>query len=311
MAEAVGVVAILLSAISATQHAVSFIKRLKIIDDPKKTVIEASLVAQTARTENWLRDWDIGHSSSNQSKEVALEARIGPKKAVIIKDLLRDIELIRSKVDVAFQKMQPALDAPSGLRTISKRITWMQTYEDLLLLIKALKALNTALYEVAPPAPRYHEIVKVSELRAGQERGPTNSEYDTSIDEDPLETLRRPQTQTSTTPVTSGRDTIAPANLRVRPTSNPVLTLFRECRGGLKDIKAEVTDKKPWELILQKLRIWSSGLFDEANPLDRRLEYIKVNQTANEGLRVALVGVFVDIAVIEGKPINLKFRTTK
>ena len=291
----ISAVALLTSLILTVDNAVKLVRNITIVNDPKAIYIEKSLIAQRWRTKNWLDDWGEG-----------LERRISPDKLRIVNSLQSDIEQIYERVQKLYTRFLPDVkSSPKNPKDLMKRLRWTDAYKDLHLLIKALKACNTALYEVAQPAPRYHESLGVA---GATPPSPEDSIGDLSLHallgqrnlsgtETPPDQLPVPLADN---PDEYHRSRIArPLSTSIDKSANAVFALHKRCMVGLRLIAGESDKESIWEKPLMRLKIWASGLFKEPVPLDELLDDVEDGELVNEAMRAAIIGVYVDIALLE------------
>jgi hypothetical protein len=147
----ISVVALFSSAIIVTSQVYNFARKLVEINDPKVTFIRISLATEDRRTQHWFKAMDI------DSKRNQLAERIHKDDLEFIMQLLSDIDKITKRAREQFEKLDFESIKKFNAKAFLSRARWLQgEYDDIRLLLKALKALNTALYEVAEPPPRYH-----------------------------------------------------------------------------------------------------------------------------------------------------------
>ncbi|KAL9075832.1 MAG: hypothetical protein Q9157_003867 [Trypethelium eluteriae] len=286
-------VAVLASGLLAVDNTIKLIHRITIVNDPKAIHIEQPLVAQKWKTKNWLSDWGIAETDELTDD---MKRRITPEKAEIVNSAMSDIKEITQRIDNMYSKFLPNVKSPPrNPRDFAKRLKFLDTVEDLRLLIKALKALNSTLYEVAPPAPRYHEVVGAGNtiLRSADE-----SVGDPSLEE--ILGLRdRPEREDQQDRIPHfGDDTRVRTSIGLARTpfvpfdgpKNTVFTLYKKCMAGIKLIAEESGQKSTWEKTSMRHKIWASGLFMQPAPLDELLDNVIDGELVNEEIRAVIIG---------------------
>ena len=165
-------------------------------------------------------------------------------------------------------KLDNAKRVKNGLRWVLKSYRSMQD------LVSLIRTLNAVLNHIEPSLPQYSE------------RGTTST------------TLPRPTDASNvvTECITDGSENTA--NLLPTSSSDVLKTLFDTCLNGINMIESIKNESGEWTQNQgYRLRLWGSGLFDDALPLKELFNNAK---DYTKPLYDFLLEAFVDIAITEG-----------
>jgi hypothetical protein len=309
---------ILISVLGATKSVSKFVKDLRDVNDPKIKVIRTSLLTQNRRTRGWFQ-------RMNYPDRITLQKRIDPEDLELVQEFLDDIKMFQERAQAALEKLLDPLVGTSGLRRMKAKLWWVSGgYEDLNLLVKALELLNNALYEFTDPpppyprapwsSPRIPQSLLVAEDRDGNLQLPDEEQL-RPISEALYEALTRsdrtPSQRAQQSETTASSPSIADRMdnddfFGEQQNRNLTKKLWAKCLSGLRFIATETDpadEEEAWYKLFDRLNVWAYGIFQKPCPLDQLLDRCEEGMKVHEDLRLAILGVLVDITILEGTSI--------
>jgi hypothetical protein len=313
---------ILVSALGVTKSISKFLKDLKDVNDPKVKVIRTSLLTQNRRTRGWFQKVNI-------ADKITLQKRIHPEDLELVNEFLDDIKVFQERAEAALEKLVNPSLTKSNLRRMKAKLWWVSRgYKNLNLLVKALELLNNALheftnnalYEFTEPPPPYPRSPWNSPRTQPSQFPAEDSEINPQLPDeeqlrpisealsealrrsDPTPSQRAHQSETATSSSSLTERTDDEDCFTEEQNRNVMKKLCVKCLGGLRLIATESElpdEEEAWYLVIDRLNIWACGLFQKPSQLDQLLDRCEEGLKVHEDLRVAIIGAFVDIALLE------------
>jgi len=311
MAEPVGAVlgisAVFLSVVAVATNLTNLIQQLKQINDPKITFIKATLLAENLRTSNWADNMGIRTDSVDSD----LVERIRPRDLATVRSILVDITGLTKRAEDKLRNLSLPEGRKLSARGIMARWKWLNgEFDDLALLVKAVQALNTALNEIAEPPPKYFSTWTFTRYPTDQFADSLSPSVQPSSSGSNLDLLRHtgptPANQYTTADTAIGLTTNDSNEYYRRSIRN----LFERCLRALRFIAEEMPGSDVMKKSVLRLKIWASGLFGGPLSLDGLLTETVQDERVNEDMRVTIVGILVDIALVEGERRSVSINST-
>lgn len=261
-----------------TTNILKLVQNLANTKDPSVTLIRAKLMGERRRFANWMLVMRISNLDD-------LQRKIQPSDYKFVKELVLDLEEFFDQAGKKLGKLnlQPGWPLSSRARTLKTRFRWIYgEFDDLKLLVETLETLNSTLYAIAEPPPKYG--------MTSEGEGPV-----------PITNRRRPSEESHTN---SAAQTESGVELqRSLPIKKPILNLYKTCLQALTFISSETKGTmsgRTAENVVFKLKTWATDFVDGSYPLDSILAREEDGEMAYEDLRTVILGTMVDVALIEG-----------
>ena len=264
------------------------VQNLSKTNDPSIKLIRAKLMGERRKFANWMLVMRISTMKD-------LERKILPEDYKDVKELVNDIVAYFKEASIRLKNLDLRSGKYMSPKAIAARLRWIYgEFDDLKLLAETIETLNSTLYAIAEPPPKYGI-------------GPDSPRSTPRIirDTQPAPfTLRNPGTESSleghTTP-SRDESLRAPS---VPPNRRPILNLYERCLKALNFISSQTnstTHSEDAEKVTFRMKTWAVEFFDGSYSIDRILMKEKDRIRVNEPVRTAIIGTLVDIALIEGR----------
>ena len=267
------------SVAAITTNILRLVQNLSKTNDPSVKLVRAKLMAERRKFANWMLVMRISNMKD-------LERKIIPEDYQDVKELVEDIRIyfLQAGEKIGKLNLEGGKSLLAKTKTVSARFRWIYgEFDDVKLLVETLEALNSTLYAIAEPPPKYGLGSDFPEPTARTNRD-QDSEGSYNGDPPPIE-RETPDTQ----PNSQNR--------------MPILNLYERCLKALCFISSQqkgMAYERATEKTVFRMKIWAAEFIDGSYPLDRILVNKREGVSVHEPLRTAIIGTIVDVALIEG-----------
>lgn len=277
MADPLSAAAAIVSITVLTTQLLKLVQNLSSTKDPSVKLIRTKLMGERKKFANWMLVMKVTNIDD-------LEEKILPEDYETVRELFLDLLVFFEQAEkkLSSVNLQYGSSLAAKAKTLRARFLWIYgNFDDLRLLVETLESLNTTLYMIAEPPPKY--------MFPPEHESPPFRMHRGQAAEPHMEVMPTAEEGTEQ------------ARLHIK---RPILHLYRKCLKALAFISAQKNGTaygRSADTLTFKLKTWAMDFVDGSYSLDLILTRETKGEMLHEKLRTAIISAMVDVALIEGE----------